>query len=249
MMHKTLFRPTQTSSDRIVIGVDEAGRGPLAGPVVAAAVVLCRPRPAGLDDSKKLTREARALLDERIKRRCQWAVGVVDVEGIERLNIFGATMWAMTLAVEALCAKLADEPHEVLVDGNLTPRGRREEWRWGARAVVGGDALVPCISAASIIAKEHRDRLMRAYALEHPHYGWETNVGYGTPEHLAALRRHGPCPLHRKNFGPVAQLGLFDERAANFESGESFAPHHQISSPQVGEDSTSRDGLVSFAGA
>ena len=159
----------------IVIGVDEAGRGPLAGPVVAAAVVLCRPRPGGLDDSKKLTRSTRAMLDERIRRRCRWAVGVVGVAEIDRLNIFGATMLAMTLAVARLCEALDEEPHEVLIDGNLTPAGRRPEWRWNARAIVGGDALEPCISAASIVAKEHRDRLMRDYALAHPHYGWERN--------------------------------------------------------------------------
>jgi len=197
------------SVERIIAGVDEAGRGPLAGPVVAAAVVLCKPRPAGLDDSKKLSRDARALLEERIKRRCHWAVGVVSVEEIDRLNIFGATMLAMTLAVEALCAKLACDPHEVLVDGNLTPHGRRGEWRWPARPIVGGDALEPCISAASIIAKEHRDRLMRELAADHPHYGWERNAGYGTPEHLAALRQHGPTVWHRRSFAPVAQLEMF----------------------------------------
>lgn len=192
-----------------IVGVDEAGRGPLAGPVVAAAVVLCKPRPAGLDDSKKLTREQRSVLEDRIKRRCHWAVGVVGVEDIERLNIFGATMLAMTLAVLALAEKLGEEPAHILVDGNLTPHNRCAEWRWPARPIVGGDAIEPCISAASIIAKEHRDRLMREYARAHPHYGWETNVGYGTPEHLAALREHGPTPLHRRGFAPVAQLEMF----------------------------------------
>ena len=189
--------------------MDEAGRGPLAGPVVAAAVVLCKPRPAGLDDSKKLSRDRRAELEAAIKRRCRWAVGVVDVREIERLNIFGATMLAMTLAVEALCAQLEGDPHEVLIDGNLTPAGRRSEWRWNARAIVGGDAIEPSISAASIIAKEHRDRLMRDLAEAHPHYGWERNAGYGTPEHLAALRSHGPTPHHRRGFAPVAQLDMF----------------------------------------
>jgi ribonuclease HII len=191
-----------------VVGVDEAGRGPLAGPVVAAAVVLCKPRPAGLDDSKKLTRERRASLEASIKRRCRWAVGVVDVDQIDHLNIFGATMLAMTLAVQALCEELGDCPREVLIDGNLTPAGRRPEWRWPARPIVGGDAIEPCISAASIIAKEHRDRLMRALAVDHPHYGWERNAGYGTPEHLAALRHHGPTPHHRRSFAPVSQLQL-----------------------------------------
>lgn len=195
--------------ERIIAGVDEAGRGPLAGPVVAAAVVLCRPRPGGLDDSKKLKPADRAVLEERIKRRCHWGLGVVEVEDIDRLTIFGATMLAMTRAVEALCGHLGAEPHEVLVDGNLTPHGRREEWRWAARPIVGGDALEPCISAASILAKEHRDRLMRGYAEQHPQYGWERNAGYGTPEHLAALRQHGPTPLHRRSFAPVAQLELF----------------------------------------
>jgi ribonuclease HII len=192
----------------MIFGVDEAGRGPLAGPVVAAAVLLSKPRPSGLDDSKKLTAARRAELEATIKRRCQWAVGVVEVEDIDRLNIFGATMLAMTLAVDALCAKLGCDPLEVLVDGNMTPSGRRPEWRWTARAIVGGDAIEPCISAASIIAKEHRDRMMYAAAQRHPHYGWEKNKGYGTPDHMAALRAHGPTPLHRKSFAPVAQLLL-----------------------------------------
>lgn len=193
---------------QVIIGVDEAGRGPLAGPVVAAAVVLGKPRPSGLDDSKKLSAARRAELEVTIKRRCRWAVGVVDVEDIDRLNIFGATMLAMSLAVQSLCEQLDGEPHQVLVDGNMTPQGRRPEWRWPARAIVGGDAIEPCISAASIIAKEHRDRLMREYAEAHPHYGWERNAGYGTPQHLEALRRHGPTPLHRRSFAPVAQLVL-----------------------------------------
>ncbi|MDE2403297.1 MAG: ribonuclease HII [Sphingomonadales bacterium] len=194
--------------DRLVIGVDEAGRGPLAGPVVAGAVVLCDGGVAGLADSKKLAAARRGVLEGEIKTRCRWAVGVVDVDEIDRRNIFGATMLAMALAVGALCRELAREPDEVLVDGNLTPAGRLPEWRWTARAIVGGDGCEPCISAASIIAKEHRDRLMREYALQHPQYGWERNAGYGTPEHLAALREHGPSPLHRRSFAPVAQLVL-----------------------------------------
>ena len=192
----------------MIVGVDEAGRGPLAGPVVAAAVLLCKPRPSGLDDSKKLIAARRATLEQTIKRRCQWAVGVVEVEDIDRLNILGATMLAMTLAVEALCVKLGCDPLEVLIDGNMTPAGRRPEWRWTARAIVGGDAIEPCISAASIIAKEHRDRMMCAAAQQHRQYGWEKNKGYGTPDHLAALREHGPSPLHRKSFAPVSQLIL-----------------------------------------
>ncbi|WP_260922570.1 ribonuclease HII [Novosphingobium sp. 9] len=193
---------------RIVIGVDEAGRGPLAGPVVAGAVILSRPRPSGLDDSKKLSAKRRAELEAVIQRRCLWALGVVDVEEIDRLNIFGATMLAMTRAVEALCIQIDREPDEVLIDGNMTPAGRRPEWRWNARAIVGGDALEPCISAASIVAKEHRDRVMRGLAEQHPHYGWERNAGYGTVQHLAALREHGATVHHRRSFAPVAQLSL-----------------------------------------
>ena len=201
-------KPALSSVADMIVGVDEAGRGPLAGPVVAAAVLLCKPRPSGLDDSKKLTAARRAELEATIKRRCQWAVGVVDVEDIDRLNIFGATMLAMTLAVDALCAKLGCDPLEVLVDGNMTPAGRRSEWRWNARAIVGGDDIEPCISAASIIAKEHRDRMMCAAAQQHAQYGWEKNKGYGTPDHMAALQAHGPTPLHRKSFAPVAQMLL-----------------------------------------
>lgn len=189
---------------RVVIGVDEAGRGPLAGPVVAAACVLGHDAPQGLDDSKKLSAKRRAVLEPQIKASCHWALGVVEADEIDRINIFAATMLAMTRAVAAL----ALEPEEVLIDGNMTPAGRHPDWCWPARAIVGGDALEPCISAASILAKEHRDRLMREYAEAHPHYGWQTNMGYGTAEHLAALREHGPSPLHRRSFAPVAQLIL-----------------------------------------
>jgi ribonuclease HII len=112
----------------------------------------------------------------------------------------------MSLAVAELCAQLAGDPAEVLIDGNMTPHGRVADWRWKARAIVGGDGSEPCISAASIIAKQHRDRLMHRHAQQHPHYGWERNMGYGTVEHLAALRAHGPSPLHRRSFAPVRAL-------------------------------------------
>jgi len=189
---------------QVIAGADEAGRGPLAGPVVAAAVVLGPDAPVGLDDSKKLSAKRRAALEPLIKASCHWALGVVEAEEIDRINIFAATMQAMTRAVEAL----EIDPIMVLIDGNMTPHGRVPEWRWPARAIVSGDALEPCISAASILAKEHRDRLMRGYSEVHPHYGWERNMGYGTAEHLAALREHGPSPLHRRSFAPVAQLAL-----------------------------------------
>lgn len=192
----------------LIVGVDEAGRGPLAGPVVAAAVVLCKPRPGGLDDSKKLTARRRGELDLAVRRRCAWAVAVVDPDEIDRRNIFGATMLAMTIAVERLCERLGCDPLETLIDGNMTPQGRNERWRWPARAIVGGDAREPAISAASIVAKEWRDRIMLEAARIHPGYGWERNKGYPTPDHLDALRRHGPSPLHRRSFAPVAQLEL-----------------------------------------
>ena len=192
--------------NRIIIGVDEAGRGPLAGPVVAGAVWLKGGQIAGLDDSKKLTARRRAVLEGEIKARCIWAVGVVSPEDIDRLNIFGATMRAMTLAAAGLVAQLGRGPDEVLIDGNKTPMGRDAEWRWPARAIVGGDALEPCISAASIIAKEHRDRIMQELALAHPGYGWERNAAYPTREHLEALQRLGVTPHHRRTFAPVAAL-------------------------------------------
>lgn len=193
--------------------MDEAGRGPLAGPVVAAAVLLCKPRPKGVGDSKKLTARARAEAEEAIRRRCAYGIGVVNVDAIDRLNIFGATMLAMSLAMRGLCEALGEaigeSRLETLIDGNLTPQGRCNEWRWPARAIVGGDGKEPAIGAASILAKEYRDRLMVEAAAHHPHYGWERNKGYGTQDHLEALRRHGPTPQHRRSFAPVAQLEMF----------------------------------------
>jgi ribonuclease HII len=195
-------------ADKIVIGVDEAGRGPLAGPVVAAAVVLGPGVPAGLNDSKKLSAKRRAVLDEGIRATCGWSVAVVDPAEIDAVNIFQATMLAMTRCVRDLAATLPHPPHIVLIDGNQTPERRCEEWCWPAQAIVGGDGIEPAISAASIVAKEWRDRLMIAAAAEHPHYGWERNKGYGTREHMEALREHGPTSLHRQSFAPVAQATL-----------------------------------------
>ena len=192
----------------LIAGVDEAGRGPLAGPVVAAAVVLCKPAPSGINDSKKLSARARAEAEQRIRASCAWGIGVVDVEDIDRLNILGATMLAMSLAVERLCGVLGATELSTLIDGNLTPDGRCDLWRWPARAIVGGDGKEACIGAASILAKEYRDRLMVEAAQKHPHYGWERNKGYGSAEHMAALRVHGPTPMHRRSFAPVAQMEM-----------------------------------------
>ena len=196
------------SNAALVIGVDEAGRGPLAGPVVAAAVALGQAIPAGLDDSKRLSPARRAVLDEAIRASCCWAVAVVEPDEIDRVNIFQATMRAMTSAVASLVGALGGPGCEVLIDGNLTPAGRCGDWCWPARAIVGGDGIEPAISAASIIAKEWRDRMMLEAARAHPQYGWERNKGYGTAEHMAALRLHGPSPLHRRSFAPVAQASL-----------------------------------------
>lgn len=180
----------------MIAGVDEAGRGPLAGPVVAAAVILGNIPILGLDDSKKLSSKRRARLEAEILASCQVGVGMASPAEIDRINILQATFLAMTRAVEALGAV----PRHILVDGNRLPR-----WRYSAEAVIGGDALHPCISAASIIAKEVRDRIMIDADREHPGYGWASNKGYGSAAHLAALQRLGPTPLHRKSFAPVAQ--------------------------------------------
>ncbi|CAN5401593.1 ribonuclease HII [soil metagenome] len=179
-----------------VAGVDEAGRGPLAGPVVAAAVILPgKGVPRGIDDSKKLTAAERARLHARLHDCAIVGVGIVEADEIDSLNIYWATMKAMTLAVEALgCA-----PGHVLVDGNRLPR-----WGFAATPIVGGDAISLSIAAASIIAKHTRDTIMIAHAEAHPLYDWHSNKCYSAPAHLKALREHGPCPLHRRSFAPVA---------------------------------------------
>ena len=161
-----------------------------------------------MGDSKVLSAKVRGQLEPTIRQTCAFGIGVVDAAEIDRLNIFGATMQAMTLAMLALCEAIGGCPDEALIDGNLTPQGRVQTWRWPARAIVGGDGKEAAIGAASILAKEYRDRLMLEAALEHPQYGWERNKGYGSREHLAALREHGPTPLHRRSFAPVAQAEL-----------------------------------------
>lgn len=183
----------------MICGVDEAGRGPLAGPVFAAAVVLDPERPiVGLDDSKKLSERKRERLAAEIKERAAaWAVAWASVEEIDRLNILQATLLAMGRAV----AGLPRTPTEVLVDGNCCP-----SLDVPVRAIVGGDALVPEISAASILAKTARDAEMRRLHALYPDYALDRHKGYGTALHLEALRRHGPAPFHRRSFAPVRQL-------------------------------------------
>ena len=183
----------------IVAGVDEAGRGPLAGPVVAAAVILDPAQPLeGLADSKKLTARQREMRAANIRQRAQaWALGSAGVAEIDRLNILQASLLAMRRALDAL----APCPDAVWVDGNQCPR-----WRIAARTVVGGDALEPCISAASILAKVARDAEMLRLAEAYPGFGFERHMGYPTPQHLEALARLGVTGAHRRSFAPVRRL-------------------------------------------
>ncbi|HJU20390.1 MAG TPA: ribonuclease HII [Stellaceae bacterium] len=188
----------------LVCGIDEVGRGPLAGPVIAAAVILDRRRfprilRDGLDDSKRLSPEereeyGRALLRMAARGHARIAVGAASVREIDALNILRAALLAMTRAVAALglC------PDRALVDGTIAPA-----LPCAVETVIGGDGLSLSIAAASVVAKVRRDRIMRALAPRYPGYGWETNVGYGTPEHGAALRRLGVTPHHRRSFAPV----------------------------------------------
>jgi len=183
----------------LVAGVDEAGRGPLMGPVVAAAVILDELNPIkGLADSKKLTALRREKLYDEIRAKALCcSIAQASVEEIDSINILQATMLAMRRAVEGLRLK----PNKVLVDGNRLPT-----LAILSEAIVGGDALVPAISAASILAKVHRDRWCAEFHLQYPQYGFADHKGYGTAEHLAALREHGACPQHRKSFAPVAEV-------------------------------------------
>ncbi|WP_293750529.1 ribonuclease HII [Limnohabitans sp. Rim8] len=182
----------------LTAGVDEAGRGPLAGPVVAAAVILDDLNPIrGLNDSKKLTVKRReALFDEIRARALCCAIAQATVQEIDQLNILQATLLAMRRAVQGLRLP----PKLVLVDGNRLPLLPMQ-----AEAIVKGDALVPAISAASILAKVHRDRLCEAMHQQYPLYGFDQHKGYGTVQHLAALQAHGPADCHRMTFAPVAR--------------------------------------------
>jgi ribonuclease HII len=188
-----------------VAGCDEAGRGPLAGPVVAAAVVLDPDRiPRGLNDSKKLDAQAREKLYEKICATAQVAVAFGSIARIDRDNILRASLWALARAVKALPVG----PQLVFVDGNI-----KIDCGCECRAVVSGDALVSSVAAASIVAKVTRDRLMTRLGLAHPGYGFERHMGYSVPEHFEALARLGPCVHHRRSFAPVAA------RLAELQSG------------------------------
>ena len=203
-MHaKTFFRAAKLRGivdiAGLMAGVDEVGRGPLAGPVVAAAVILEEKRTIrGLNDSKLLTPEERVRLDREIRRKAVcFSVASASVAEIDTLNILRAALLAMQRAVEAL----EQQPQIVLVDGNQRP-----QLTMPVRTVVGGDARVRSISAASIIAKVHRDRLCDRLHDEHPQYGFGSHKGYSTPEHLSALREHGACVHHRRSFAPVRSV-------------------------------------------
>ncbi|MCR5814518.1 MAG: ribonuclease HII [Desulfovibrio sp.] len=197
-------------SKGLCAGIDEVGRGCLAGPVVAAAVILPEAFALqGLTDSKKLTAKKREELCGQIKTGClAWAIGLVGQRAIDRINILQATLTAMSMAV----AKLSLAPIGLWIDGNKTlpeqmlirfwRKHHTEQLPW-QRAIVKGDASVPAISAASILAKTYRDAMMHAFAKRWPEYGFERHVGYGSALHLRMLRAHGPCPLHRRTFRGV----------------------------------------------
>lgn len=188
------------SSESLICGVDEVGRGPLAGPVVAAAVILDPRRPIdGLDDSKKLTEKRREQLFEQIRSRAlAWSLGRAEVAEIDELNILWASMLAMRRAVEGL----NPPPGHALIDGNRVPEGLP----CSAEAIVGGDGLEPAIAAASIVAKVVRDREMVALDARYPGYGLDAHKGYPTKKHIEALAVLGVTEVHRRSFGPVRRL-------------------------------------------
>jgi ribonuclease HII len=185
-----------------ICGIDEAGRGPLAGPVVAAAVILPRKgRPKGLDDSKQLTAEAREELAVAIRRVGIVAIGIASVEEIDSLNILRASHLAMRRAFDAL----SERPVAAIVDGNMSP-----DLPCPVECVIDGDVIVPIVSAASIVAKVERDRMMVELCARYPGYAFSKHKGYSTPEHQEALARLGPCAIHRRSFKPVRDAaGLF----------------------------------------
>jgi ribonuclease HII len=193
------------ASYRQAAGTDEAGRGPLAGPVVAAAVILSEDFDLeGVDDSKRLRETVRRELEIRIMAGSDWAVEISWTEEVDRINILRASLAAMSRAV----GRLAGRPSIVLVDGHMVP----PNVPFPVQTVIGGDATYACIAAASILAKNERDRIMRQFGIEYPGYGFESHFGYATPGHRDALRRLGPCPIHRRSFRPVREaleLNLF----------------------------------------
>lgn len=183
---------------KLIAGVDEVGRGPLAGPVVAAAVILGDKPIMGIADSKLLSPKKREILFPQIQEQCiAWAIGRAEVEEIDELNIFHASLLAMKRAVETLTVL----PQHVMVDGKFCPK-----INFSIEAIIGGDRTIPAISAASILAKVIRDREMVEYDKEYPEYGFAAHKGYGTAQHLLALKKYGVTPIHRRSFAPVKSL-------------------------------------------
>jgi ribonuclease HII len=221
--------------DGVVCGIDEAGRGPLAGPVVAAAVVLDRRRFRGelrraLDDSKALSRALRERCLEGLRAGARdgivtVGIGAASVAEIDRINVLRADLLAMRRAVTALAARMGVTPDLALVDGNVAP-----SLPCAVRTVVKGDSLSLSIAAASVVAKVTRDRIMRALARRHPGYGWETNAGYPTAAHVEAIRRLGVTPHHRRSFAPI-RLVL-------------SPPAHLLAPPEIGFLAPGRDGAA-----
>ncbi|MBL8639608.1 MAG: ribonuclease HII [Alphaproteobacteria bacterium] len=200
-------------ANHLVIGVDEVGRGPLAGPVVAAAVMIA-PLHYGLDlwsevnDSKKISAQKRAHLFNLIQTHSSYGIGVCSVEEIDKINILNASFLAMKRAISALLQSLQTYPTPstlppyILIDGKLKPK----HWDWPSTAIIKGDTKSVSIAAASILAKVTRDRMMEHYARDYPAYGWDQNAGYGTPHHLCALTSHGITRHHRRSFAPIRNL-------------------------------------------
>jgi len=245
-----LERMLRETAGPYIAGIDEVGRGPLAGPVVACAVVMPPDARAirGVDDSKALTVVERVRLARQIRERAiAVSVGAASVREIDRFNIYHATVLAMRRAL----ARLRVAPHHVLVDGKPFRTLGVEH-----TAIVGGDASCYSIACASIVAKVTRDRLMQALAGRYPVYGWERNVGYGTRTHLAGLDAHGTTPHHRRSFVPVRQLGLFaspatppehPERMEGTDRGERAEPTEIADSTEASESSSPLEGRAELA--
>lgn len=188
------------ATPHLVCGIDEAGRGPWAGPVVAASAMFNNARdiPTGINDSKKLSHKAREALFDHICATARYGIGIATVEEIDTLNIWGATALAMTRALQALPTK----PAFALIDGNRVPK----DFPCDARAIIKGDSISLSIAAASILAKVTRDRMMIELHEQFPHFGFDRHMGYGTAAHSTALRQHGICHAHRKSFAPIRAL-------------------------------------------
>lgn len=189
--------------DGLVVGIDEAGRGPLAGPVVAACTYISAemsvvPFVSALNDSKKLTAKKRDILEPQIRELCPYGIGICSAEEIDALNIHQATLLAMHRAYHTMLDTFDVRPDAALIDGKFIPK-----LPCNAQAVIKGDSRSCSIAAASILAKIHRDRMMAEYHEAYPYYGWDKNAGYGTKAHIEGIHRHGITPYHRKSFAPI----------------------------------------------